>query len=510
MKVSDDLFQLIKSLDKNERRYFRLFASLQTGSKQYMKLFEAIDAQRSYSEEEIRQRFADEQFVRQLAVAKNYLYNLILKCLGLYHSGNGQALDRMLQHADLLRRRALYRQALKIVTRGEQLAEESGELERLLIFLDVKRGLQLRMMPTVWRRSRPEHEARARRTIALLERRMLTEDPSPEPTPEKVEAGAKLMIPIDDDLIIDRASRYLQGEARGDAHPLAIAGVDGTTRDDHHGISRDGQERDGDGRDGLDHDGIDHDGREREKEGAHGTASPLWSGMPGEEEVPRQEYLEAIRRGDRTRALKARGLLALHAATTEAVKAGLRVDAEATLRVGDLLRDLLEDSVFCATDGHADGKADDTADFIERCGARLAVRDLLHLQLMHGLRELGRGHVPEALETLARLARHADCAAFPAVACSVTTLQPLLHAMLEEPRRAERLLGAATRAAGRNDEIGRLMAPIADALSAAVAAAGTDAWKTAITRLKSTIPPLPELPGLSEVLVVVLDRLARP
>ncbi len=51
--VSNQLFQLIKSLNKSEKRYFNLYASRHTiGEKNnYVILFEAIDKQIEYDEE---------------------------------------------------------------------------------------------------------------------------------------------------------------------------------------------------------------------------------------------------------------------------------------------------------------------------------------------------------------------------------------------------------------------------------------------------------------------------
>ena len=57
MKPSTELFQLIKSLSKSEKRYFKLTSSLQSGDKNYMKLFDAIELQDSYDEQEIKINF---------------------------------------------------------------------------------------------------------------------------------------------------------------------------------------------------------------------------------------------------------------------------------------------------------------------------------------------------------------------------------------------------------------------------------------------------------------------
>src|SRR5688500_17153020 len=102
MKVTDDLLQLIKSLDQTEKRYFKIFATMHvkgSDDNKYVKLFDAIDKQNEYNEEQIREQFKDEKFLIQLHVAKNYLYNIILKSLRLYHSEKSKLNELM----DLLR-----------------------------------------------------------------------------------------------------------------------------------------------------------------------------------------------------------------------------------------------------------------------------------------------------------------------------------------------------------------------------------------------------------------------
>ena len=88
MTPSEDLFRLIKSLTPNEKGYFKKFSKIHVreGKNNYMMLFEAIDKQIEYDEKAIINKFSKEQFVKQFPVAKNYLYNLILKALDVYHS----------------------------------------------------------------------------------------------------------------------------------------------------------------------------------------------------------------------------------------------------------------------------------------------------------------------------------------------------------------------------------------------------------------------------------------
>ena len=57
MKPSSELFNLIKSLTKSEKRFFKLSSSLQSGEKNYLKIFDAIDEQDEYDEYALKDMF---------------------------------------------------------------------------------------------------------------------------------------------------------------------------------------------------------------------------------------------------------------------------------------------------------------------------------------------------------------------------------------------------------------------------------------------------------------------
>ena len=127
MKPSIELFLLIKSLTKSEKRYFKLYSSLQAGDKNYLKLFDAIEKQSEYNEEAIKQKFKKEIFIRHLPSEKNHLYSLILKSLRTYHSENsvGSLLKELLKDMENLYNKALYKECNKVVNRVKKLAYDS-------------------------------------------------------------------------------------------------------------------------------------------------------------------------------------------------------------------------------------------------------------------------------------------------------------------------------------------------------------------------------------------------
>lgn len=124
MKPSPELFRLIKSLSKSEKRFFKLMSSLQNGEKNYIKLFDAIEKQPEYDEDEIKSLFKDEIFIRHLPSEKNHLYKLILKSLRLFYSENSVSaiLAENIQSIEILYNKALYAECGKMVKKAKRIA----------------------------------------------------------------------------------------------------------------------------------------------------------------------------------------------------------------------------------------------------------------------------------------------------------------------------------------------------------------------------------------------------
>ncbi len=137
--VSLELFQLIKSLTKQEKRYFKLFASRHVIGKEnkYVILFDAIDKQSSYDETKIKKKFKGQTFIKQLHVTKNYLYKLILSSLRQYHEGKAEdVFPVLMRNAQLLFQKGLIKQSEKILDKALKTAIGN---ERFLQVLEVYR-----------------------------------------------------------------------------------------------------------------------------------------------------------------------------------------------------------------------------------------------------------------------------------------------------------------------------------------------------------------------------------
>ncbi len=79
----DNLHLLIKSLTKNEKKFFRNFLKNQSESKLYLLLFNKIDQQSKHQKLEIKKIFDNK--ANQLPVIRTYLSKILGKVLNLYH-----------------------------------------------------------------------------------------------------------------------------------------------------------------------------------------------------------------------------------------------------------------------------------------------------------------------------------------------------------------------------------------------------------------------------------------
>jgi hypothetical protein len=143
MKPSTELFQLIKSLSKSEKRYFKLTSSLQSGEKNYMKLFDAIEEQDEYDEPFIKKKFHNEVFISHLPSEKNHLYSLILKSLRGFYSDKSAAsiLQEQLRNIELLYNKALYKECTKTIKKAKKIAYNYEKYYFLLDLIDWEKKL---------------------------------------------------------------------------------------------------------------------------------------------------------------------------------------------------------------------------------------------------------------------------------------------------------------------------------------------------------------------------------
>lgn len=126
MPTGNKLFDLIRSLSKTEKRYFRMRASFHTKGEtnQYMQLFERIDRQQEYDEAELLRELGDGPIAEHLAEAKYYLYNAILKSLHTFHADRSvtMRIQTLIHQAQILLAKGLYDQCPALLAKARKLA----------------------------------------------------------------------------------------------------------------------------------------------------------------------------------------------------------------------------------------------------------------------------------------------------------------------------------------------------------------------------------------------------
>ena len=140
----DNLFLLVKSLTKSEKRQFKLYVGrlgVNSDSK-FLNLFNLLDKASLYNENAILKSGVVKK--QQLANVKAHLYKQILVSLKLNpsHQNIRSQIREQLDFASILYHKGLYRQSLKILEKAKEvaiineeknLAFEIVELEKILL-----------------------------------------------------------------------------------------------------------------------------------------------------------------------------------------------------------------------------------------------------------------------------------------------------------------------------------------------------------------------------------------
>jgi len=153
MKPSDSLFRLIKSLEKSEKGYFKKFAQGYGKNQNYMLLFDAIDAQEVYDEAAILKKFRSQPFSKQLSVAKNYLWELILKSQRQYRADTSKfmIMNALMENGEILYEKGLYEDAMKLWDKASAMATEFDERPFILDIETARRRYFIDMTAGNWK-----------------------------------------------------------------------------------------------------------------------------------------------------------------------------------------------------------------------------------------------------------------------------------------------------------------------------------------------------------------------
>ena len=124
MKTTDHLFRLVKSLNKSEKGYFKKYANFHVRNEMnnYIRIFDAIDLQTEYNEARLLHKFRNERFVKQFAVAKKYLYDIVMESLEAYHRNSTTEIRSLLTRVEILVDKGLHSQAKKLLRKAKEMA----------------------------------------------------------------------------------------------------------------------------------------------------------------------------------------------------------------------------------------------------------------------------------------------------------------------------------------------------------------------------------------------------
>jgi len=141
-RSTDILFQLIHSLQKQEKRNFKLYVKRNSSNEdmKIIQLFDALDAMNEYNEEVLLRKTISLK-KKQLSNTKAHLYKQVLASLRVLENKNIDIqLHEQLDNARILYNKGLYLQSLKTLDKIKETAKANNQLSLLVqvIFLEKK------------------------------------------------------------------------------------------------------------------------------------------------------------------------------------------------------------------------------------------------------------------------------------------------------------------------------------------------------------------------------------
>lgn len=139
---TDQLFNLIKTLSKSEKRFFKLYVSRlgDSSDKKFITLFDAIEKQKLYDEDKILKKEKSLN-PKQLPNLKTHLYFQLLKSLRLGNSYQLKSLKilELIDYSRLLYSKCLYKECVKMIDKAKRFATECDQSIFLLEILELEK-----------------------------------------------------------------------------------------------------------------------------------------------------------------------------------------------------------------------------------------------------------------------------------------------------------------------------------------------------------------------------------
>ena len=145
MNYSDGLYQLINSLTKTEKRYFRLFAKTNKSESNLLKLFDAITVKGLKNDTRLKEYFKGHSFTNHFDVMKVHLQKLILQSMRLYYQNSNKEREvrDMIIDIQFLLNKSLYGQCAKWIKKSRAIAITNHYTTAMLEILELEKKLLL-------------------------------------------------------------------------------------------------------------------------------------------------------------------------------------------------------------------------------------------------------------------------------------------------------------------------------------------------------------------------------
>ena len=144
-RSTDALFQLVKSLEKSEKRNFKLYVTRNTDAEdlKIIQLFDVLDKMNSYDEKQLLEK-AKSISKQQLSNIKANLYKEILSSLRLIKDEDNIdiQLHEQMDHARILYNKGLHLQSLQVLDRMKKLATAHHQLTYLVQVLFFEKKIE--------------------------------------------------------------------------------------------------------------------------------------------------------------------------------------------------------------------------------------------------------------------------------------------------------------------------------------------------------------------------------
>jgi hypothetical protein len=144
-RQGDIVFQLVKSLEKSEKRNFKLYVRRNStlSNLKVIQLFDAMDKMSFYDEGLLLRKYPQLK-KGQLSNLKAHLYKLILSSLRVICQEDHISLylNEQIDFAQLLYNKGLYLQSLRILDKAKELAKEKHQLSSLQQILDFEKKIE--------------------------------------------------------------------------------------------------------------------------------------------------------------------------------------------------------------------------------------------------------------------------------------------------------------------------------------------------------------------------------